>query len=502
MAKKPSLKELEQKVEELKIAYEQSIIYAKELKGEIKDRKKAERALAEERARFERLVELMPDGVILVQDGKILLTNHSFVELLGYSDPQELIGMDIIQIFQSEFRDMFAKVYDFKAYNGNLEPLQRGVCVTQNNKKIWISTNSSVINWKTGPAVLSTIRDITNDMHREAAIQEEANTIRNENIKLKSTIKERYRFGRLVGKSTPMQKVYELIVKAAAAAANIIILGESGTGKELVARAIHEMSDCADNAFIPVNCGAIPENLIESEFFGHRKGAFTGADTDKNGYFHTAHQGVLFLDEVGEIGLNMQVKLLRVLETGEYTPVGETRARTSDVRVIFATNRMPSEMVKQGLMREDFYYRISMIPINLPPLRERKEDIPLLVDHFLTQYSEGENKPVLTGKIMDILYNYEWPGNVRELLSVIRRYLVLGDFPILDMGEKTRGLELGVDNDFGEEIDGLAMAMEIQEKRFILKALGQYRWHKGKTADALKIDPKTLYTKMKKYGIS
>ena len=502
MAKKPSLKELEQKVEELKIAYEQSIIYAKELKGEIKDRKKAERALAEERARFERLVELMPDGVILVQDGKILLANHSFIELLGYSDPQELIGTNVVQIFQSEFRDLFAEVFDFKAYDGTLEPLQRGVCVTQDDKKIWMSTNSSVINWKTGRAVLSTIRDITDDMHREAAIQEEANTIRNENIKLKSTIKERYRFGRLVGKSTPMQKVYELIVKAAAAAANIIILGESGTGKELVAKAIHEMSDRADNAFIPVNCGAISENLIESEFFGHRKGAFTGADRDKNGYFHTAHRGVLFLDEVGEIGLNMQVKLLRVLESGEYTPVGDTRGRTSDVRVIFATNRMPSEMVRNGLMREDFYYRISMIPINLPPLRERKEDIPLLVDHFLTQYSEDEKKPVLTGKIMDILYNYEWPGNVRELLSVIRRYLVLGDFPILDMGEKTDKLELGIDNNFGEGIDGLAMAMDIQEKRFILKALSQYRWHKGKTADALKIDPKTLYIKMKKFGIS
>jgi transcriptional regulator with PAS, ATPase and Fis domain len=169
-----------------------------------------------------------------------------------------------------------------------------------------------------------------------------------------------------------------------------------------------------------------------------------------------------------------------VLETGEYTSLDHSRGRTSDVRVIFATNRMPSEMVKNGLMREDFYYRISMIPINLPPLRERKEDIPLLVDHFLTQYSEDEKKPVLTGKIMDILYNYEWPGNVRELLSVIRRYLVLGDFPILDMGEKTDNLELGIDNDFGEGIDGLAMAMDIQEKRFILKALSQYRCTKEK----------------------
>ncbi len=501
MAKKPTIKELEQKVKELKIDHEQLIIYAKELKGEIKERRKAESALSEERTRFERLVELSPDGVILVQDGKILLANNSFVEMLGYSNAKELVGMEVIELFESEFRDLFAKVFDSKEHEGDLEPLQRGICATKDDRKIWVSTNSSCINWKTGPAILTAIRDITHDVLRETAIQEEAEHIRKENIKLRSSIKERYRFGRLIGKSAPMQKVYELILKAAATDANIIILGESGTGKELAASAIHEMSDRTDKAFIPVNCGAIPENLIESEFFGHRKGAFTGADVDKNGYFRTADQGTLFLDEVGEIGLNMQVKLLRVLETGEYTPVGDTHSRKSDIRVIFATNRMPSKMVEEGLMREDFYYRISVIPISLPPLRERKEDIPLLVDHFLQLYGEGKRTPVIPGKVMDVLYNYDWRGNVRELLSVIRRYLVLGDFPILDMVEKTDKLEFGLDHDSEKEIAGLAQAMDIQEKRFILNALNQNRWHKGKTAAALKIDPKTLYAKMKKFGI-
>lgn len=501
MAKTPKIKELEQKVKELKIAHKQLIIYAKELKGEIKDHRKAKRALAEERERFERLVELSPDGVILVQDGKILLTNNSFVEMIGYSDHKELVGIDVIELFESEFRDLFAKVFDPKDHGGDLEPFQRGICAAKDDRKIWVSTNSSVINWETGPAVLTAIRNITGDVLREIAIQEEAEHIRKENIKLRSSIKERYRFGRLIGKSAPMQKVYELILKAAATDTNIIILGESGTGKELVASAVHEMSDRVDKAFITVNCGAISENLIESEFFGHRKGAFTGADTDKKGYFHAADKGSLFLDEVGEIGLNMQVKLLRVLETGEYTPVGDTSSRKSDTRIIFATNRTPSEMVEKGLMREDFYYRISVIPISLPPLRERKEDIPLLVDHFLRLSSESERDPVIPGKIIDAMYNYDWPGNVRELLSVVRRYLVLGDFPILKMGEKAGKPDPDLDDDY-VEIKDIAQAMVIQEKRFILNALNQNRWHKGKTAAALKIDPKTLYTKMKKFGIS
>lgn len=502
MAKKPTFQDLEHKIKELKIAYEQSIIYAKELKGEIKEREKAESALAEERTRFERLIELSPDGVILVQDGKILLANNSFAEMLGSPDAKELVGTEVVQLFESEYRDLFARVFDFRENDGDLEPLQRGICVTKDNREIWISTNSKVVNWKTRPAILSAIRNITHDVLRESSLQEEAENIRKENIKLRSSIKERYRFGRLVGKSAPMQKIYELILKAAATNVNLIILGESGTGKELVARTIHDMSDRTDKAFVPVNCGAIPENLVESEFFGYRKGSFTGADFDKKGYLHASDQGTLFMDEVCEIGLNMQVKLLRAVESGEYTPVGDTHSIRSDSRFIFATNRVPSEMVEKGLMREDFYYRISVIPMSLPPLRERKDDIPLLIDHFFQFHSEDKKTPVIPGKILDALHNYDWPGNVRELLSVVRRYLVLGDFSILEMGEKADKSEPGLDHDSGDKINDLAMCMNIQEKQFILKALNQNRWHKGKTADVLKIDPKTLYTKMKRFGIS
>jgi transcriptional regulator with PAS, ATPase and Fis domain len=379
--------------------------------------------------------------------------------------------------------------------------LLRGVCVNKEGKKFWVSTNRSVISLKSKPAILAILRDITEDMLQERSIQEVTERLQRENIKLRSCIKERYRFGNIVGKSLPMQNIYELILKAAASSANVIILGESGTGKELVARAIHEMSARADKAFVPVNCGAIPENLVESEFFGHRKGAFTGAHIDKTGYLHTADGGTLFLDEVGELGLNMQVKLLRALETGEYAPIGDTQFRRSDARIISATNRDFAAMVSKGLIREDFYYRISVIPIVLPTLRDKKEDIPLLIEHFLQLYSKQGKIPTIPGKIVEVLYNYDWPGNVRELQSVIQRYLAVGNFDFLRLGDKTNSLE-GAEAEVDKKVTQLRVAKADFEKRYILTALKQNRWHRAKVAAELGIDPKTLYTKMKKIGLS
>jgi transcriptional regulator with PAS, ATPase and Fis domain len=290
-------------------------------------------------------------------------------------------------------------------------------------------------------------------------------------------------------------------LNAAGSEANVIILGESGTGKELVARAIHNMSPRAEKAFVPVNCGAIPENLVESEFFGHRKGAFTGAHIDKTGYLHSANGGTLFLDELGELGLNMQVKLLRALETGEYAPVGHTHFRKSDVRIISATNRDFSGMVNKGLIREDFYYRISVIPIVLPPLRDKKEDIPLLVEHFLRLFDKGKKARTIPGKVMEALHKYDWPGNVRELQSVIQRYLAVGNFDFFDMDGRTNKFDSAIDQDAKNEVISLQRARENFEKQYILIALNQNRWHRGKVAAALGIDPKTLYTKMKKIGL-
>jgi transcriptional regulator with PAS, ATPase and Fis domain len=257
-----------------------------------------------------------------------------------------------------------------------------------------------------------TVRDITEAKLREMAMQQDAEHLRRENINLRSSIKDRYRLGSIIGKSRAMQEVYERILNAAATNANVIIYGDSGTGKELVARAIHDMSTRSQKPFVPVNCAAIPENLLESEFFGHKKGAFTGAHANKRGYLDMADGGTLFLDEVGELALSLQAKLLRAIENGGYTPVGSSVNKDADFRVIAATNRNLPEQLRTGGMREDFFYRIHVIPINVPPLRDRREDIPLLLEHFLKRYSEaGRVKPV-PGHVIGELINYHWPGNV------------------------------------------------------------------------------------------
>ena len=464
--------------------------------------KQAQKTLEERELLYRNVTQFIAEGAVMVQGGKVLFANRTFVEMFGYDAAKGVEGQDILLLFDQEYRELFRRVFDPLEHDETLGVSLRGVCMSREGRKFWVSVKRSIITVKSEPAILATMRDVTEEVLWEMDVQEESDYLRRENIKLRSTIKERYRFGKIVGKSVSMQNVYELILKAAGSDANVIILGESGTGKELVARAIHEMSPYADRAFVPVNCGAIPENLVESEFFGHRKGAFTGAHIDKTGYLHTANGGTLFLDEVGELGLNMQVKLLRAIETGEYTPLGDTHVRKSSMRIIAATNRDFSGMVSQGLIRQDFYYRISVLPMVLPPLREKREDIPLLVEHFLRMYCKDRKLATIPGKIMEILNNHEWPGNVRELQGVIQRYLAVGNFHFLNLngnGYKEEE-DVAVEAD-GEEAD-LRRATEFFERRFILSALNRNRWHRGKAATALKIDPKTLYMKMKKMGLS
>ena len=266
----------------------------------------------------------------------------------------------------------------------------------KNGSRIWVSLHARPIMDNKGKLLLieGIFFDITERKREADALREREEYLRKENIRLRSNIKDRYRFGDIVGKSTAMQDVYEMILKAAATVTNVIIYGESGTGKELVARAIYQFSDRKKKRFVPVNCGAIPEHLLESEFFGYKKGAFTGAANNKAGYLDLADDGVLFLDELGEIGPNLQVKLLRVLEGGGYTPVGGLEVRKPNLRIIAATNRNLQDYVARGIMREDFYYRIHIIPIHLPPLRERKEDIPLLIEHFMKNAGSGNDSNI------------------------------------------------------------------------------------------------------------
>ena len=339
------------------------------------------------------------------------------------------------------------------------------------------------------------LSDVTEQKNRMEALHKE-------NVRLRSNIKERYRFGKIIGKSPVMQEIYELIIKAAASNVGVIVYGESGTGKELVAEAIHEMSDRKEKPFVPVNAGAVPETLLESEFFGYKKGAFTGANADKRGLLQQADKGTLFLDELGEISPNLQAKLLRAIEGGGFTPVGGLEAETSDFRIIAATNQDLKQQMKKGLMRKDFFYRIHIIPIHLPPLRERKEDIPLLIEHFMQNHPPSKNLPTITLRVMEALTSYDWPGNVRELQNTLYRYVTLGEVDFL--GEQTIAPGGEISN-FGDNPRhgkiALDQAVADYEKTTILNALKNSQGHKVKTAAALGISRATLFNKMKKYGI-
>jgi PAS domain S-box-containing protein len=366
-----------------------------------------------------------------------------------------------------------------------------------NDKKWYFSINVPVRMSDQSVFCQAMITDIDERKQMEDALRDSEAHLREENIRLRSSIEERQRFGDIVGKSPAMQEVYELMLMAAASDTNIILYGESGTGKELVARAIHGMSARQDRNFVPVNCGAIPENLLESEFFVHKKGAFTGADADKKGLLDEADKGCLFLDEIGEIRPDLQVKLLRAIEGGGYTPVGSRQVNKPDFRIIAATSRNLTELVKSGRMRSDFFYRVHVIPIYLPPLRKRKEDIPLLAEHFFKAY-DLKIRPMLTNRIMDTLMNYNWPGNVRELQNVLYRFVTLKRLDLA--GEAT----VPANDQPAEETifdASLPDAVASFEKRRITAALAQCRWNRTRTASALGIGLRTLQRKMKNHQI-
>jgi transcriptional regulator with PAS, ATPase and Fis domain len=305
----------------------------------------------------------------------------------------------------------------------------------------------------------------------------------------------------LVGNSPAMRKLFATLSDLAASRANVLICGESGTGKELVAKAIHTCSDRKEADLIYVNCSAIPENLIESEFFGYKQGAFTGAVKDKPGFLDMADQGTLFLDEVGELPPSLQVKLLRVMEGYGYTPVGATKVKKPNFRIIAATHRDLKALTEQGLMRHDFLYRIHVIPVHLPPLRERKEDISLLVDHFLEQYAP-EKLPPITPGIIKALQSYEWPGNVRELQNTIHRFVSLKKLDFLNVDCAYPLEQKAIYESHSQKETALTEIMERYEREILEAKLAQFKWHKSKAAEALKIDRKTLFNKMKKYDLA
>lgn len=329
-----------------------------------------------------------------------------------------------------------------------------------------------------------------------------------ENIRLKDELLKKYSFENIIGKSPDLQKVFELIKLAAPSNSNILITGESGTGKELVARAIHLNSKRKDKAFIPINCGTMESLLLESQLFGHKKGAFTGAISDKKGLLEVADGGSLFMDEIGSIPIETQAKILRVVQEREFLPLGDVKFKKADVRLISATNVDLDKLIEEGKFRQDLYYRLNVIHIHLPPLKERKEDIPLLIEHFLKKYGKENEKENLkiSPKAMKILLDYDWPGNVRELENAIERAVVLSSegeiTPELLPKEITRPTQPIKTLTFDSPDFSYKRAMEEYQRKILIDALKKCDGVQRKAAKLLKIKPSTLNILIKKLNIS
>lgn len=318
-------------------------------------------------------------------------------------------------------------------------------------------------------------------------------------------MREEFFLESIIGNSHNMKEIYGVIKKAAPSRSTILIYGESGTGKELIARVIHSISLRRNKPFIPVCCGSLSETLLESELFGHIKGSFTGAYINKPGLFEVANGGTFFLDEIGDIGLSTQGKLLRVLQEREFTPVGGTKSIKVDVRLVAATNKDLRKAIESGNFREDLYYRLNVIPINLPPLRERKEDIPALSYYFLSKYNLESDKSVekISNEAMTFLLEYDWPGNVRELENVVERAVILATGDIINIED----LPLFIDNGSGrsESLHGYReakkLAVEEFDKRFIMNMLIKCSGNITKAASLAKMDRRNFQKLLRKYKI-
>lgn len=332
-----------------------------------------------------------------------------------------------------------------------------------------------------------------------------------ENTELKSQLQSRYRFDNIIGQSDPIQNVLSMIEKVADTDSTILVTGESGTGKELVAKAIHYNSSRNNKAFIPINCGAIPSELLESELFGHVKGAFTGAISNRQGRFELANKGTLFLDEIGDLSPNLQVKLLRVLQEKRFEPVGSAKTIESDVRIVAATNADLTKAVKEGRFREDLYYRLNVIPIKIPALRERKDDIPLLLEHFIKHFNATQGNQIrgIHPIAMDKLINYSWPGNIRELENFVERVSILkkdgiienSDLPAHFNEHQTHKYFNHLPTDIPDAGIDFNSAISAYENQLIINALNKTGWNRNQAAILLRLNRTTLVEKIKKKGL-
>ncbi len=443
---------------------------------------------------WEAVVETMQEGLMIVSpEGIIIFVNRAFEEMVKYSR-EELIGKkctilecDICMSMQKKRDEYWCELFRQK-------DTKKRKCVlkTKDGKKIPVLKNATLLydDDKNVLGAVETLTDLSDILQKERQIED-----------FKKVLKKEDTFMGIVGNSIEMQKMFQLIQNAAKSDVPVIIYGESGTGKELVAEAIHKLSERRNGPFIKVNCAAISENLFESELFGHVKGAFTGAVKTRKGRFELAHKGDIFLDEIGDMPKSMQVKLLRVLEEKVIERVGDATPIFVDVRIISATNKDLKKMVKDGEFREDLYYRINVIPIYIPPLRERKEDLPLLVDHFITinRLKTGKEVHGVSKEVMDIFFKYNWPGNVRELRSVIEYAFVVCEGDIILKKHLIPSI-LEIPPVTSNKLPSCILENN-SEKDKIMDVLKKCNGNRTKAAQILGYSRVTLWKKMKKYGL-
>jgi PAS domain S-box-containing protein len=427
-------------------------------------------------------------GVLTVdRSGHVTFFNRQLELITGYSR-QELLGKSFAKIFRKKSGENLL-MFDEIIANGKARANIKSEMVTKKGQIIPISANYMALKNEKGLIVggLATISDLSL-MYQ-----------------LNSAIKDRYTFYDMVGRDTAMQKIFEIVPVIAASDATVLIEGPTGTGKDLLAKVIHSASAREKKPLVKVNCAALPDNLLESEMFGYAKGAFTGADKDKPGRFQEADGGTIFLDEIGDLPLSLQAKLLHVLEDREFYPLGSKKTTKVDVRIISATNQDLEQLVRKKQFREDLFYRLNVICLELPSLKDRKGDIALLISHILKRLCATRDIQVdeISEDAMEVLLNYDYPGNIRELENILDHALIICQNTMIRRNHLPISLQRRTQNNFhvGQKMSDLGLEVETSEKNMILEVLKKHNWNKGKTAQALNINRTTLWRKMKKHKI-
>jgi len=430
------------------------------------------------------ILESISDGVFTVDlDWKITFFNNAAERITGIKR-SKAIGRFCCEIFKSNMCETECPLR--KTMKSGKPAINRsGFIIDLEGNRIPISISTALLRDGSGKVIggAETFRDLSE-------IEELKNELKGKSVPCA-----------LSSHSPSMARILEILPAIAESPSTVLIEGETGTGKEVLARIIHNESPRAKKPFIPLNCGALPDTLLESELFGYKKGSFTGADKDKPGRFALAEGGTLFLDEIGEISSVMQVKLLRVLQEKEYEPLGATRSEKTDVRIIAATHRDIPAMIKEGQFRQDLYYRINIIRIELPPLRMRKEDIPFLAEYFLKRFNNVQNKNIsgFSPEVFSLFYSYSWPGNIRELENVVERASVLCQKKAIE--KECLPSELFSCDTIISDSESIRSVRQISEKQSIVRCLEKNLFNRTSAAKDLGIDKTTLYRKIKAYGI-